>query len=152
MKKREELIGVDNAKEQIELFLNWYGMETEDVFASDASGKDTQAGTRSAVHDRLVKRIRQGYIEIKLADVKGVETIHLVQSLDYAIDGKNEVLYPELTGRIRASVKAEAGDNDTEQAYKFLGALSTEGPSFFYKLKGADMGVADLVWLLFLVV
>lgn len=149
MAKKELRLSEESAKAQLELFLDWYGMDYEEMFGSDSTAPEA---AKEAVSKRIFKRLRQGYFEVKEEESKGEMTLVVVQHLDKPVHGKKELKYKEIKGSHRSSVKVSQGENETAQMYHFLGAVTGEGKSFFDSLRGVDIGVADMIGYLFLLV
>lgn len=151
MAKRELKISEEQAKIQLEMYFDWYGLDYDEMFEAKDGGKLDKA--RESVRKHLIKRIRQGYIEIKEeADKDGSSSLVVLQHLDHVIQGKREVKYNEIRGKHRSAVQVLEGENETAQAYRVLGVLTGEGKAFFESLRGADIGITDMLSYLFLLV
>ena len=155
MPKRDYKLSEESAQAQIELFLDWYGLDFDELFKKEGDKTDR---TREGVKNRLIKCVRKGYIEVKEEaaggekNSSGESTLVVMQHLDRAVHGKQEVKYNEFCGRHRAAVTVLEGENETAQMYRLLGLVTGEGKEFFDSLRGADIGVADMLGFLFLLV
>lgn len=152
MSKREKIIDEVAAKAQLDLFFDWYDIDFDEMY--EAAQRQQGAGLASveAARKRLIKLIREGRLEfIETANAKNEPVLKVHQVLDLEIDGKKSVVYNELTGRIRAALPSEGG-NGTAKMYRLLAMLSGESDAFFLKLRRGDIGVADMIGFLFLLV
>jgi hypothetical protein len=151
MKKRELRISESNAKEQLDLFFEWYDIDFDEMYEAAQQGQG--AASVRAAKSKLIKAIRQGRIEIKEeSDRKKEPTLNLYQHLDWPILEKKSVQFKEVTGATRVALKTGGSSNETAKMYQLLGALSGEGAEFFLRLKRADIGIADVIGFLFLMV
>lgn len=146
----EYLIGESEAQDQLDKFCEWYGIDLDENLTL-AAGEGMVA--MEVAMKRIIKAIRQGSLEIVEADhPKYGTTLQVLQRLAHSIGERNisEITYHELTGATKASVKIGKNANETEALFALLGVLSKKPKEVFRGLRGRDLGVANLVGLLFL--
>ena len=146
----EYQIGEQEAKDQIDLFCEWYGIDLEEK--SDAA-EDEGIIAYALTHKALLKAFRLGRLEVQMReDKKGGETIVVVQHLAHPLNGGSlsEITYYEITGATKANVKIPKNATETAAMWASLAVAAKEPVEVFRGLRGADIGVAQLFGFLFL--
>ena len=132
-------ISEESAKEQFQIFLDYYGLDEDDFDDSDV-----KAGM-SLSRKKLTRAIRKGMLEIS-NDKKLVVTQHLK-----APKGEISVInYRIVNGTSKISMKSKSSKDTYGKIYALLGSLSDLGDMAIQKLEGADLGVAESLGTLFL--
>lgn len=146
---REFKISEESAQAQLELFTEWYGIDLDEMLA------EADPKTKGAVNlakAKVIKALRWGALEFKeLSDNDG-PTLIVEQNLMRPIGALDKIVYQEVSGLARASMKSDDSVNDTARMYQFLAVLSKQDMFTFHKLRGADIGVVDSLGFLFLMV
>ena len=126
------VLSEESAAEQIDLFMEYYEVDLEDIPEALADGV-------AAAKAKVEKAIRKGRVEIR--DGEGLEIMQKING------GKSEVVYGELTGKAKIAM----GDKtDYGKIYALLGALAGIGETAIQKLRGADLSTAECIGMLFL--
>lgn len=137
-KKSKYKLSAEVAKAQVDVLLDYYDFETEDL-------PEAQKSVLDACIARLVKAIRLGRLQITDSE----SGIKVVQTLKKALDGNGVIEYSELSGKAKIAMGA-GGDNDYQKIYCLLGSLSGIGTTGISMLKGADLSVAESLGFVFL--
>lgn len=149
MAKREYKLSAENAKEQLDLFFDWYNLDLEE--AAKEQGKEVDSDEAKAELYKpfypVIRAIRQGAIEFKVESSKEGETLVAIQRLFRPIGPITELKYGEVTARACSLVKT---GNSASEKYQFLGILCGEGKPVIDKVRGPDVQVLDMLGSLFL--
>jgi hypothetical protein len=130
------------AKDQFNLFLNWYDLD-EDDFA-----EEEKAGYEQAKR-KILRAIRQGRIEIDIEpDDKGDDTIIVKQTLK----DDSKITYYEVSGKAKIAIREERSGPISQytKVCQFLGGLSKLGHRTFAAMKGKDLSLAECLAHIFL--
>lgn len=146
----EYLIGEKEAQEQIDKFCDWYDIDmTEAESLAASEGIAAYDMTRR----RLIKAFRQGRLEVEeRADPKLGTTLVVRQRLTHPVgaSAQDEILYHEITGRVKSAVRVSKGASETGALFAALAVAAKEPVQVFEALRGGDIGVAQLFGFLFL--
>lgn len=136
-KNTPKKISKESAKAQIESWLNFYGLDFEDIELEN--GEDAA----KTITNTLVRAIQRGELEINI-DGTAVVTQHLVRP----IGSISKIEYKG--NRIGYSRVAMEKYNDTEtRTYGFLAAMSGVEFDDLMKLDGADLTVMKRISVVF---
>lgn len=129
------LISEEAADEQIEIFLDFYGIDLKEI----DSMSDGEGGVSETIRRKFQRSIREGLLEIK-EDSDGVK---VVQRLKYKIAGGTvtELTYGVVTGKARKAINEKHGFR--AQLYQLLAALSREDIAVIEQLRGRDLSAAE---------
>ena len=138
--KSPKKISKESARAQIESWLNFYGLDFEDIELEN--GKETA----KTIENTLVRAIQRGELEI---NIKG--TAIVTQHLVIPIGSVKSIVYKGQ--RIGFSRIAMGKYNDGESGtYGFMAALSGVDYDDLMKLDGADLAIMRRVATLFIMV
>jgi len=139
--KKGYILSKEAAEEQLDLFLDYYGIDLE-----DEDDKDVLRANRST-KKKIIRAIRKGLIEVKELD----DTIEVHQKLVKTYPRlESPIKYFEPTGRSKIGMKDSENTDVFGKIYALLAGMSKEGKEKFLNLKGVDLSVAESLGLLFL--
>lgn len=124
--KAEPKISPENAKKQMDDFLDYYEIESVDL-------PKAQLDALNAARKKMEVAIAQGRLEFKFED--GIQTIMTLKS-------GSKITFRELDGRAKAAMGSKAAEDQHGRMYAMLGALS-DGESVILELKGKDIGLVE---------
>lgn len=144
------LISAELAQAQLDLLFDYYDVDLATDLLADGEDPDDRA-TRAgeSMKKKLLTAIQKGRLEI----AEGDDGLVVSQHLRRPIPGvPNPLVYGEVTGRAKTVMSKFKKDDAHGRIYAFLGALSGEGASAIMRLKGVDMGLAEVLGAIFLMV
>jgi len=141
-KKKEFLLGEENAETEINIFLDYY-----DLWVDEITDKEQQQNLENAINSTILN-IRKGYVAIS-EDEDG--DVIIKQKLQKAKNDIKEISYnsKRLTKAKRQMKNADANDNFGKM-YSLMGSLSGLGVDGVESLKGVDGKVLEGLSILFL--
>ena len=140
MDKQKILISEDSAIEQLEILMEFYDIDKNDI--------EIEEGVEAVqtLMNGLVRAIRKGRLEIKLdSDQKLIVTQHLkhppgdIADVDYSVVGQ----------KARLAMDRVKSTKEQERMCAFMGSLSGMGVQGVSGLVGADMGTMNRLATLF---
>lgn len=146
------LIGDKEARDQINQFCDWYGVDLEET---TSTAEDEGIVAYNMTMRALTKAFRRGHLEVRLdEDKKGGETLVVVQRLERPLSGgaMSEITYHEITGATKANVKVSKNATETAAMWAALAVAAKEPVEVFHALRGVDIKNAQLFGFLFLMV
>jgi hypothetical protein len=139
----ENIISEEMAQEQIDLFLEFYEIDLDDLDNEDL--KDAL----SISIKKVFKAIRKGRLEI----IEVEDSVHVKQILKKKKPEKlpsNEVIYKELEGVAKVNMKSRDPEDQYGKIYALLGSLSGLGTPIITQFKSTDLSIAECLGALFL--
>jgi hypothetical protein len=136
IEEKTKTIGDLRAKEILQEWLDYYDIEFDDIV--NEQGKE---GAETAVN-KLKRAIRNGRLEIEEDPEKGLIVIQHTK--------KTVIKYGEISGKSKMEADKHKGNHS--RLYAILGSLSGLGVDAIAKLKGKDLGLAECIAVVFLVV
>lgn len=126
-----------NAREQLELVLDFYDIDIDDI-----DNKTARQALKGAIK-KLVKAIRKGFLEVK-PDEDDVPVI--IQHLR-----NNEILeYKEIEGKNKSEMKNADANDEYGKIYALVGSMTKIGLGGVKNVKGKDLSILECLGLLFL--
>jgi predicted PilT family ATPase len=143
----EPKIGPDAAQAQLDMFLEYYEIDLEDI-----ENEKAQQAMQTSIN-KLKKAIRKCRAEIKLEG----DSLVVVQQLKKAIDRSNgprleSVTYKELSGQAKIRLKDREENDNYGQVYALMGGLCGEPDSTMLMFKGVDLATMEAIASIFLAV
>jgi hypothetical protein len=144
----KDVISEENAQDQLELLLDFYEIEINDVdkevafYAEDTDS--VQEATKGAC-DRLKRYIRKGLLEI--TDTEGLT---ITQNLRIPIGDINKLSYKIIDGAAKQEMRFAKEKDFYGKIYYLMGALSKKPANVISKLKGVDSSVVECLGAIFL--
>ena len=136
-------LSYEAAKDQVDLFLDYYDIEPE----VDAESSDHRAQLLNAIH-RLTKHVMKGRVEISMEGNK----IKVIQKLKFPVNDVNSLEYKVCGGVARSEMK-HADQNDMNgKIYNMVGSLTNWTGNSIKKLEGVDISAVECLGMLFLAV
>ena len=139
-KKEKVLISEDSAIEQLEILMEYYDIDKNDIEIEEG------AEAVQTLMNGLVRAIRKGRLEIKVdSDLKLIVTQHLkhppgdIDIVNYSIVGQ----------KARLAMDRVKSTKEQERMCAFMGSLSGLGVQGVSGLVGADMGTMNRLATLF---
>jgi hypothetical protein len=140
VKKEKTLISEDSAAEQLEILMDYY-----DIDKNDLENEEGPEAVQTLMNG-LVRAIRNGRLEIKVdSDQKLIVTQHLkhppgdIETIDYNIVGQ----------KARLAMDRVKSTKEQERMCAFMGSLSGLGVQGVSSLVGKDMGTMNRLATLF---
>jgi hypothetical protein len=131
-------VSIEVARGQLQKFLDYYLIESELVNESSREAFDTSC-------DRMISAIKNGRLEINDQD-----GISIIQHLISPPGDVSTVTYGVLTGHAKVAMKSKSEKDNYGRMYTVLGSLSGMGEGGIVALKGADLGLAECIGMLFM--
>jgi hypothetical protein len=136
---KKKTISEDAAQAQLDEWLNFYGLDFEDIVAYEGKA------AAKTLMNTLKRAIQRAELEINLDDSVTI-TQHLTKS---KLDGTDTVSYvSKKIGRARVAMES-GGDNQQSRMNAFMGAMSGIESKEFMKLDGSDLTIADRIFVVF---
>lgn len=132
MSKKEFLLTEDDARVQIDAFLDFYDFDPEDI-----SESKTRSNVEQSIKS-LVKQIRRGRVELS-ENGTAVQTLESGQTLSYK----------SLGGENKSAMKGDPEDF-YGRLYSLIGSLTGVGQTAIKKLVGIDLSIAESIGVVFL--
>jgi len=125
----EQLLSEESAQEQLQLLLDYYGANLEEL-----------GSVANHIRSRLLTAISQGKVEIVVSD----EGLRVTQNLR----SNKSLVYHEATGQ--AKVVMERYNGPHEKLYNLLAVLSKRPVAEIQRLAGIDLSIAECLAAVFL--
>jgi hypothetical protein len=124
--KAEYKISADSAREQINSWLDYYGLDFADIVIED--GKEAA----ETLMNTLVRAIQRGELEISIEG-----DLEIIQHLRFPVEGVGDkITYLDKTGNAKIAMGKEK--NDQIRMLCFMGALCGIEAKHLKKMKGSD--------------
>lgn len=135
------LLSEESAREQVMELLDYYDIDPEQQ-AEDAKPGEIPAFDKALL--QIQKYVQRGALEVS-RDERG--KIKVVQNLE---DGKSALIYPEIGARHKIAMETFDPKAGYSRIYAFMGALSGVGKGGIEKLAPRDLGVVEVLGMVFL--
>ncbi len=136
-------ISRENAEPQLQLLLDFYGIETEDFDEYNDEDDKMKYITKQACK-RMLRYILKGLVEIKEEDDGVIVTQYL------KLGGDEPLVYGVVTGRAKMEMRHAKENDYSGKIYYLLGSLCKKGFRVIASLKGIDSTVAECIGAIFL--
>ncbi len=145
-------ISKENAEAQLQLLLDYYLIDVEDVQKSDEfyKRKDDLEEAKKTSCDRLLKYIQHGLIEITTEN-----GLTVTQRLRTPIGEMDRITYGIISGKDQREMRHAKDDNDhVGKIFCLMGALGKVpgGANTIAKMSGPDIGALQCLGMIFLTV
>ena len=137
---KKTIISEENAREQVQVFLDYYEISLEDIKNTEAKN-----GLDSTL-DKLTKQIMLGKLEVR---EDGGE-IKVTQHLKKPLGESKEIEYHELSGKHKVAMKDKGEKDFYGRIYAMMGSVSGLGETAIVSLKGTDLSVVECLGALYL--
>jgi hypothetical protein len=137
---KKNIISEENARAQVQTFLDYYEINLEDVKNTEAKN-----GLDSTI-DKVVKQIMLGKIEIR----EEADTIIVNQHLKKPMGEIKIIEYAELGGKHKVAMKDKGANDFYGRLYAMLGSISGLGETAIVGLKGTDLSACEALGVLYL--
>lgn len=125
----------ESAKEQLDLFFEFYDVDFETLYEEDGSNK-----VKNKIEKKLIKAIRQGKVEFENTQ----EEFLVKQNLRNG----NQFVYHEPTGHMMSQLDKYKSQHD--KMYNILAMLSKKPVDKIKSISGPDLSIAEFIGLIFL--
>lgn len=149
---REEKLSQEKARAQLKTFFDWYDLDFDEMLADAKAAGDDGEKPLLSMQKSLVKAIRQGRLEIREHSDQGGAALLVEQKLDHQINGKDSIVYHEVTAAVHIAQRAGKGIGDEARLFRFLATLAKCDMVELGKLRAADVRLARMLGYLFLAV
>jgi hypothetical protein len=137
--KTTKVISEEAAQDQIDSWLNFYGLDFDDIVAYEG-----KAAAKTLINT-LRRAIVEGCLEINVEDTCTI-TQHLTKT---KIDNVDAISYVgKKIARSRIAME-NGGENQQSRMNAFMGAMSGVESKEFMKLDGFDLTIADRIFVVF---
>ena len=143
-KKQITKIPREDAEKQVDLFLNFYDIDSEE----DASNKAHRESLDASIK-KLVKHVMRGRVEIT---DNGDGGINVLQRLKFPVNDVNELEYKVVGGVAKKQMKNADESDQHGKIYSLVGSLTGWNGNSIAKLQGVDISAVECLGVLFLVV
>lgn len=131
------MISKEAAKDQLNIFLDFYGIE------NDESDESPEGEATTLICKRMVKHIRDGLVDIQ----GGGESIKVVQML---YKSETTMSYAIMSGRHKIAMDKGAKENNFKRMYQLIASLTSMPKETIEKLTGRDLKVIESLSVLFI--
>ncbi len=139
----ENKISVEVAREQVDLFLDYYDMPLDELL-EELDDKNMKSGVKTS-YNRIIKAIQKGRIEISLSDDDQLKIIQHVGK-----DNSETLEYKIIDGHAKSSMKNADSEDTYGKIYSLIGSLTGLGKEAILKLKGKNLSDAECIGMILL--
>ena len=125
----ENILSEESAAQQIETFLDYYGIDIKDYEPVDNADNAMQITING-----LTRAIMIGQLEITLES----DSLLVVQKLTRPVGEVAELKYTDKIGQANRAMEVVKGDKVESRKDAFMATLSNTSASLMLKLKGSD--------------
>ena len=138
-KKKELLLSEESAREQILEMLEFYDIDVERNEVEDAAGKSVENTL-----DNLTTYVRQGVLSVGRNAATGrLEVTH-------TLSGGEVLIYGEINAKAKLAMEKFDSKAGYSRTYAFMGSLCGLGKGAIEKLPAIDLGVVEVLGLVFM--
>jgi len=139
----ENKISVEVAREQVDLFLDYYDMPLDELL-EELDDKNMKSGVKTS-YSRIIKAIQKGRIEISTTDEDQLKIIQHVGK-----DNSETLEYKIIDGYAKSSMKNADSEDTYGKIYSLVGSLTGLGKEAILKLKGKNLSDAECIGMILL--
>ncbi len=140
-KKKENKLSKEDAETQLQILLDYYEIDIEDVKVTDAKN-----GLEQTI-DKTIKHIRRGRLEITMGD-----KLSVIQTMQQGKGGETseKIPYGILKGESKIAMKDKKGEDFHGRLYVMMASLGNINENDIKKFEGLDLSVVECLGALFL--
>lgn len=140
--KKENKLSKEDAETQLQILLDYYEIDIDDVKVTDAKN-----GLEQTI-DKTVKHIRRGRLEI----TSGEKTLKVIQTMQQGKGGETseKIEYGILKGETKMAMRDKKGEDFHGRLYAMMASLGNISENDIKKFEGLDLSVVECLGALYL--
>lgn len=138
----EQKISIESAKKQMDLFLDYYDMDQNDIAV------DQGPEAIETILNRLIRAISVGLLEVQLSE----GNLKVTQYLKFPMGEITKIDYSEFGQKAKYAADGISNNKPTQKMHALMASLAGVSSDAFIKLKAVDSSIMERLATLFMVV